>query len=307
MVRSAFPALMLLAASAALAQGEGPARQAIEECVEALEPDTIGLNEIEETCPDIRVALEQLGLTDLLSEDQLSLLSRDGLHSLHQLVVRYEQEPERAAIDSETLAPALESLREPPVSEQSLSWYQRFERWLREVLDRKASQSSGDSRFSRWLKEYSLPEAVRWGLIYGSMALIVLLGLGIVINEVRTAARGRRRKSAAAAANAADVPSESRAAGSDPEAGGERPSALLRLLIATLVNTGRLNGAQSLTHRELAKRARFDDSTQRESFQRIAQLAERETFSGKEVASDDLADVLRTGRTLDAQLRGAAT
>ncbi|GFE88560.1 hypothetical protein GCM10011488_35140 [Steroidobacter agaridevorans] len=307
MVRSSFLALMLLAAPAVLAQSEGPARQAIGECIEALEPDAIGLEAIEKTCPEIRVALEQLGLTDLVSEDQLSLLSRDGLHSLHQLALRYEQEPEHATIGSDTLAPVLESLREPPVAEQSLSWYQRLERWLREILDRKPSNSSNDSWLSRWLKEYSLPDTVRWGLIYGSMALMVLLALGIVINEVRTAARGRRRKSAAKAANAADVPFDSRSAGTGLDAGGERLSALLRLLIATLVDTGRLQGAQSLTHRELAKRARFDDSTQRESFQKIAQLAERETFSGKEVASDDLADVLRVGRTLDAQLKGAAT
>jgi hypothetical protein len=77
------------------------------------------------------------------------------------------------------------------------------------------------------------------------------------------------------------------------------------MLIATLVKTGRLNGAHSLTHRELAKRARFDDSQQRESFQKIAQLAEREVFSGKEVASDDLGEVLRVGRSLDEQLQAA--
>ncbi len=298
---------MLLAAPAALAQSEGPARQAVEECIDALEPDVIGLNEIEETCPDIRVDLERLGITDLVSEDLLSLVSRDGLRSLHQIALRYEQEPERAAIGSDTLASVLESLRKPPAPEHELSWYQRFERWLRELLDRKASQSSNDSWLSRWLQEHSLPETVRWGLIYGSMALVILLGLGIVINEVRTAARGRRRKSAAAAANAADVPVELRSAGLDPEAGGDRPSALLRLLIATLVKTGRLNSAQSLTNRELAKRARFDDSTQRESFQQIAQLAEREIFSGQDVASDDLGDVLRVGRNLNAQLKGAAT
>lgn len=305
-MRSTFLALMLLAAPAALAQSEGPARQVLEKCIEALEPDVIGLEDIEDTCPDIRVALEELGLTDLVSENQLSVLSRDGLRSLRKLAVRYEQEPEHAAIGSDTLAPVLDSLRKPPVPEQELSWYERFERWLRELLDRKAAKSGNDSWLSRWLQEHSLPETVRWGLVYGAMALVVLLGLGIVINEVRTAARGRRRRAAVTDANA-DVPGVLRSAGFDGEAGGERPSALLRLLIATLVKTGRLNGAQSLTHHELARRARFDDSTQRESFQKIAQLAEREIFSGKDVASDDLSAVLRAGRSLDAQLKGAAT
>jgi hypothetical protein len=296
---------MSLAAPAALAQSEGPARQVLEECVEALEPDVIGLEDIEATCPDIRVALEELGLTDLVSENQLSTLSRDGLHSISALVARYEQPPEREAIGSDALAPVLDSLRKPPVPEQSLSWYERFKRWLHEIFEQKEARAGQPSWLNRWLNEHPLPEVVRSALLYGSVALLLLLAVGIIINEVRTAARGRRRKSAAAAA---DITGElTPAAVADVEVGGERPSALLRLLIATLVKTGRLNGAQSLTHRELAKRARFDDSLQRESFQKVAQLAELEVFSGKELASDDLGDVVRAGRNLDAQLHGAAT
>jgi hypothetical protein len=298
---------MFLVAPAALAQSEGSARQAIEECVEALEPDAAGLEEIEATCPDIRVALEELGITDLVSEDQLSQLNRDGLRSMSELVARYEQPPERETIGSETLAPVLDSLRKPPVPEQSLSWYERFKRWLREIFERNASQSDQDSWLSRWLDEHPLPEVVRSALLYGSVGFVVLLALGIIINEVRTAARGRRRRSAAAADGSDITGAWAHAAAFDGGIGGERPSALLRLLIATLVKTGRLNGAQSLTHRELAKRARFDDSSQRECFQKVAQLAEREVFSGKELASADLDDVVRAGRNLDAQLNGAAT
>ena len=298
---------MFLAASAAFAQSEGPARQVLEECVDALGPDVVGLEEIEATCPDVRTALEQLGLTDLVAVNQLSLLNRDGLNSLRALVSRYENEPERAAIGVDTLKPVLDSLRKPPVPEQSLSWYEKFKRWLRQIFDQNPSQSGKDSWLSRWLDEHSLPEAVRLGLLYGAVALVVLLGVGIVINEVRTALHGRRPKSASAVANAADVPGVHGATAPDLDLSGDRPSSLLRMLIATLVKTGRLHDAQSLTHRELTKRARFDDSTQRESFQHIAQLAEREVFGGQEVASDALGEVRQAGRTLDAQLKGAAT
>lgn len=295
---------MLLAVPAAFAQSEGSARQVLEECVRSLDPDVIGLEDIEESCPDIRVALEELGLTDLVSENQLGVLSRDGLNSLRALVSRYENEPEREAIGADSLAPVLDSLRKPPVPEQALSWFERLKRWLREVFNKQEAQSGADSWLSRWLDEHPLPEIVRWGLIYGSVALVVLLALAIVINEVRTAARGRRRKSALATA-AVDLPGAAGSAVLNVDAGGERPSALLRMLIATLVKSGRLNGAHSLTHRELAKRARFDDSIQRESFQKIAQLAEREVFSGKDVASDDLGEALRVGRNLHAQLKAA--
>jgi len=306
-VRSALLVLMFLAAPAALAQGEGPARQMLEKCVDALEPDVVGLEAIEATCPDVRLALEQLGLTDLVSENQLAQLNRDGLNSLRALASRYEKEPERAAIAVDTVAPVLDSLRKPPVPEQSLSWYEKFKRWLREVLDRQQPQPGKESWLSRWLDEHPLPEVVRSVLIYGSVALVVLLGVAIVINEIRTALHGRRPRSASATASAADAPGGMGSVEPDLETAGERPSALLRMLIATLVRTGRLSGAQSLTNRELTKRARFDDSSQRESFQHIAQLAEREVFGGKQVAGDDLEDARRTVRDLDAQLKGAAT
>jgi hypothetical protein len=296
---------MLLAVPAAFAQSEGSARQVFDECVARLEPDVIGLEEIEETCPGLRVALEQLGITDLVADNQLSTMGIDELKGIHALVQRYEHEPERAAIGLDTLAPVLESLRKPPVPEQSLSWFERFKRWLREIFERQQTQSGDKSWLSRWLDEHPLPELVRWGLIYGSIALVVLLALGIIINEVRTAARGRRRKAAAEAADAVDLRGVDGLAASDSDVAGDRPSALLRMLIATLVKTGRLNGAHSLTHRELAKRARFDDSTQRESFQQVAQLAEREVFSGQDVTSSDASEVLHVGRNLDAQLKAA--
>ncbi len=227
------------------------------------------------------------------------------MDSLQALVGRYENEPERAAIGVDTLAPVLDSLAQAAGGRAIAVLVRALQtmaaRDLRE--DNKRSPAT-DSWLSRWLDEHPLPEVVRWGLIYGSIALVVLLALAIIINEVRTAARGRRHKSAAEAAGAVDLPGTAGPAALELDAGGERPSALLRMLIATLVKTGRLNGAQSLTHRELTKRARFDDSTQRESFQKIAQLAEREVFSGQDVASDDLGEALRVGRSLDAQLKG---
>ena len=296
---------MLLAVPAAFAQSEGSARQVLDACLGTLDPDVIGLEEIEETCPGIRVALEQLGITDLVADNQLGAMSLDELKGIHALVERYENEPERAKIGVDTLAPVLESLRKPPVPEQSLSWFQRFKRWLREIFERQEAQSGDESWLTRWLDEHPLPELVRWGLIYGSIALVVLLALGIIINEVRTAARGRRRKAAADAAGAVDLRGVAGLAALDSDVAGDRPSALLRMLVATLVETGRLNGAHSLTHGELAKRARFDDSMQRESFQKVAQLAEREVFSGQDIESSDASEVLHVGRNLDAQLKAA--
>jgi hypothetical protein len=90
----------------------------------------------------------------------------------------------------------------------------------------------------------------------------------------------------------------------DAAARSDRPSILLQMLVAALVKTGRLQAERSLTHRELATRARFDDSSQRESFRRVAQLAERIVYGGAE-APADLDEVVQAGRALHSQLSGA--
>jgi hypothetical protein len=93
----------------------------------------------------------------------------------------------------------------------------------------------------------------------------------------------------------------------DAAALSERPSIVLRMLVATLVKTGRLQAERSLTHRELIKRVKLDDSGQRESFSRVAQLAERIVYGGNDAPADELDAVVQAGRALNAQLAGAAS
>jgi hypothetical protein len=80
----------------------------------------------------------------------------------------------------------------------------------------------------------------------------------------------------------------------------------LRMLVTTLVQSGRLRAERSLTHRELSARARFDDAQQRESFQRVAALAERTVYGSVAVPAEEIEPIVAAARELDAQLRGAA-
>jgi hypothetical protein len=77
------------------------------------------------------------------------------------------------------------------------------------------------------------------------------------------------------------------------------------MLVTTLVKSGRLSTQRSLTHRELCVRARFDDARQRESFQRVAALAERTVYGGSAVSTEEIEPIAAAARDLDAQLRGA--
>jgi len=84
-----------------------------------------------------------------------------------------------------------------------------------------------------------------------------------------------------------------------------KASMLLRMLVTTLVQSGRLRTERSLTHRELSARANFDDAGQRESFQRVAALAERTVYGSHAVSPSEVEPIVAAARALDAQLRGA--
>ena len=116
------------------------------------------------------------------------------------------------------------------------------------------------------------------------MILVVLLALAVIVNEVRVARKGRRKRgrTQVSAATGASGAALGRSLDLDAAARSERPSILLQMLVATLVKAGRLQAERSLTHRELTARAKFDDSSQRESFRRVAQLAERIVYGGDE-------------------------
>ena len=294
---------MLLAGPAVLAQSEDSPRQVLDACIESLGPEVVGLEDMEAACPGLEGSLEQLGIAALMPTNQHSLLTRTGLTNLRLLMERYAQPPELDQLGVDSLQSVLASLREPVEAERSLSWYERFRRWLREAFDKKEEQANPWLR--QWLEEHSMSETLRLALFYGVMLLVVLLAVLIVVNEVRAARAGLRKSRAAAAAM--DSHGALMPALLDIQSRGEQASMLLRMLIATLVKTGRLHGANSLTHRELMTRAKFDDPTQRESFRRVAQVAEHEVFSGKEPSSEVLDDAVRAGQSLNAQLNGAAT
>lgn len=296
--------LWLLAAPAVFAQQDRSARQVLDDCIESVEPDVIGMPALEQQCPGIEQALIELGLDPFIPDWQWDTIGAYGLMSLRDVEQRYSEPPaatRQVRVDS--LESVLDDLRQPAQAEQPLTLLQRFMRWLRDVMGKE--QSGTDSWLSRWWEEYSLSETARNILFYGSLILVVLLAVAVIVNEVRVARKGRLKKArtqgSVDAGIATDLP-----AGSldlDTAARTDRPSILLQMLVATLVKTGRLQAERSLTHRELTARARFDDSSQRENFGRVAQLAERIVYGGDQSPAE-LDEVVRAGRALHSQLSG---
>lgn len=293
---------MLLAAPALFAQSEDSPRQVLDDCIVTLGSEVLGLEHMEAACPGLKSALDRLGLTAMLPAYQGSLLTRAGLINLRSLLQRYERPPERGQISVDGVHAVLESMREPAQAEQSQSWYHRFRRWLREAFDKREDRANPWLR--RWLDEHPVSETVQLALYYAVLLLVVVLAIVIIVNEVRAARIGWRKSRTGVAGN---HDPEAMIGSSRAGSRGARAAALLRSLIDTLVRTGRLHGAQSLTNRELMMRAKFDDAAQRDSFGRVTQLAEREIFGSRRVHSEDVEDVVQAGERLNAQLNGAAT
>jgi hypothetical protein len=307
-VRSIVFLVLLASAPAVWCQTAEPDERAaievIEKCSDAADEDTIGLEALEDECPGLTRALEASGYLALLPTASRDELDVDKLLELLRVASRYDREAPRA-VNVGTLGPILDSLR-TQAPERPLTWFERFKRWLRAKLERPDSDS--DNWLSRWLDDVDVPDAIARGILFASIGLIVVLTIVVIINELRAAGvfRSRRRSrdadmilagiASAAMDDVADI---------DTLPVDRKIPMLLRMLVTTLVQSGRLRAERSLTHRELCTRANFDDAQQRESFRRVAALAERTVYGVGEVPAEEVEPIVAAARALDAQLRGA--
>ena len=287
----------------AAGQDEVSPLDVIERCNESADEESIGLTALEEECPGLTGALEQSGYLALLSTAARDELDVYDLSDVLQVDAWYE-EPAARDMDIGTLGPILDSLQaqEP---ERPLGWFERFQRWLRSMLERRSEGT--DNWLSRWLDDAEVSEVVTKTILLVALALLLALTVFVIINELRAAGIFRQRSKRdddlvpGAVANSSDAAADLDALPVDRKA-----SLLLRMLVTTLVQSGRLRAERSLTHRELSARARFDDAQQRESFQRVAALAERTVYGSVDVPAEEIEPIVAAARELDAQLRGAA-
>lgn len=306
-----FSVLLVLLASVpaawsqAAGQDEESALDVIERCSDAADEETIGLTALEEECPGVTRALEQSGYLPLLSTASRDELDVYDLSDLLLVDSWYEDgSPAARDVDVGTLGPILDSLRSQ-APERPLGWFERFKRWVRAMLERQGGSS--DDWLSRWLEETKVSQAVAIGILYTALALILGLTILVIFNELRAAGvfRDRRKEELDPIAGGGAAALDEAVLDFDALTADRKASMLLRMLVTTLVRSGRLRTERSLTHRELSARAKFDDARQRESFQRVAALAERTVYGSGTVSAEEIEPIAAAARDLDAQLRGA--
>lgn len=280
------------------------AQAIVARCGEA-DSEAVGLTELQEACPGLEHALVELGYAPFISEQQAEELTVHSLVDLQELTRRY-REPLRVEIvpDVARLAPVLDSLQQQQRAQAPQGWFARFKQWLRDLFERQATRKSGDTWFRRWWSEHSLSE--RWVNIitYGLIGMVLLLAVTVIVNEIRAGwIKGSVRRRAQLA-DAVVFPGMARPTLADLDAVVPelRPALMLKMLVNTLVDAGRLRADRSLTHRELSARANFDNSDQRDGFRRIAGLGERLLYGATPASVEEIDAAVARGRMLRTEL-----
>lgn len=312
-MRASLVTLLLLTAPVAGSQEADPAVGAviappdlIARCIETASGDEVGLAELEEACPGLDHALATSGYAAFIGEAASDQLTVYGLAELQHFIERQQPSDDgpSAADDVARLAPILDTLTEERRVDRPLTLLERFKRWLNGLINRP--QQDGEPWLAKWLRDFDVSERILSSIVYGSIILIIVLAIAVVVNELRAAGvfhrRERRRAATLAATGGALDLSRATLADLDRVPPAERPALLLRALVNTLVNTGRLRAEKSLTHRELGLRATFDAAEQRQSFDRVAALGERVLYGNRNVPAQEIDAVIETGRVLDRQL-----
>lgn len=211
-------------------------------------------------------------------------------------------------LDDHLLDPILEALTLPEMQTE-LSFWEKLEDWLNRHLGDRPTPVLPD-----WLRSFRLPEDTILWVFYVSCALIVMLAIGIVGNEIRHA-RGRRksacgceksgREEDARGTNVlASSADRGRASRNKPDSVLELPAWLLGRLIARLGLSLSGTRGDSLTHRELVLAGARLPGEVAQPLAALARTAERIRYDAGAPDETEISAAVREGTVLLESLEG---
>jgi hypothetical protein len=276
--------------------------EAVRDCAAKVAPAVSGIKDLGAQCPQLEESLQALGLQRMLYDGWQEHLNRDALQDLVQLARQYGgskpgDSPNLAALPG--ILKALEREQTPLPK----SWWDAVKAWFKIWW---SQHSDSLNWLERWLERVGRSTTLFDVISYSLVAIVLMAAVAVIANELKAGGsfrRGRRVRRTVPGLNpAADI--------SDADAGEsgaltERLTALLRTLVARLVQTRRLETERSLTHRELVARGVFDSESQRAVFAAVAGAAESIVYGANGPAAEQLSGVLHEGRVLLSQLSDA--
>ncbi len=207
----------------------------------------------------------------------------------------YDQPPPGPALSLDALDPILAELATTTETEV-LSLWDRLWQWLDERLN-----PVRDDADLAWLNDFRVSDTVARWIFYLTAALIVLLGIGIVVNELRHAnAFRRRRKLGGGRITDPDVVPSTSVEDLLSVPLSEQPAMLLRLILARLENLR--DRHVSLTHREIVRATHGLRPAQSQPLHKIANFAERIRYGGWLPQQSEIEPVIGAGRALLSEL-----
>jgi hypothetical protein len=299
-VRRAFPWLLALLGYCAAAQADP--RELVNDCIAHLPAGATGIEALEPLCPGLGQAISELSGGATLAAASLKRLDHDGLVMLMSLTAAPTAHSV-APPDPAAVAAILREFTKAPAHQ--LGWWERFKAWCLKWFA-PASRNAPSVRLPAWLSKFSLSQAVATALFYSLLGLLVIAVLWMVRNELRAA--GLLGRSRAGPNNTRPSFAGSVSASLSLERVlktplAQRPALLFRLLAGELSRQGRLTAEASLTHREVAARARLDDATEREQLNQLSHLAELQLYGSVAIEPARSEGVLAEGQALYVRLR----
>jgi len=255
---------------------------------------------LEDVCPGLAQSVARLPAAGSLSQPLDWQTTPNQLRDLRALVGFYQSSPASVerfdfAALPELLARTLQVEPTPPVS-----WWQRFKYWLAQKL--RGSES--DYRWlTEFLKSLDPPEWLAALILRASVAVILLLALAVVVNELRAANLSSWLQRRSRTRRASRVPAAigpARLAWKDVTSlpPGEQPAALLRLVLQELVEHGLLPDDLSLTNGEMLVRLGAAARAHAAPFAELATAADAVLFGGRAVVAAQLAPLHQAAQTI---------
>jgi hypothetical protein len=286
----------VVAFAALLASSSLPASPAdsLRECAARAGQEARSLDALEQKCPELTRALEDLGYANMLSPEQRRLTS-SGLADLAALAARYQAGRSGIAPDIAPVRSIVDGLAR---EQERSSWWDALKAWLRSLLARDGHGSL--SWLNRLLSGLATAAGVTTFLAY---ALLLIVAAVFVIIELRAMGLFARRERNASSASRSPTGASPRAEMLLQSAAlTDKPAILLKLLVDGLSRKGRLQAERHLTHRELAARAVLD-AAQRAQFAKVAGAAEGLLYGPAPRSTEGVERIIEEGRELLSQIQ----
>ncbi len=282
---------------------EDAALRAVDACRARLDARVdVGIERVRRRCPELLPALEKAPWRALLPHalgERREEISAESLRALSELV-RHAQDAgsQRPAPARGILDPVLAELGEQ--GQQGATRWERLKRWLKQKLE---DRPDGDEPgwLEKWSRQLRTSEGVARAITYIGYAMVVLLVLFVIWQELRAAGlwsrRAARRKDPAAEWRRRLMLADVLAA---PLA--ERPGMLLRLLGEALARAQRLPAADGLTAGAIVRQANLDADADRAALAQVARAAEALRYAAQPPPDDAIEGSVSGARELLGRL-----